>query len=146
MDKSAAYITTAHKDDEKTALHIVAAEGYKSVMKEILLQCPDCWEMVNGQGQNVLHVAMGMEEKDAIEFIKENPWSSHLKKQKDIEGNTPLHLLYLYGDVTSASVRLKYATKKWCNREYEWAFNNKNMTPDDILWSKIQIKYSMRLI
>ncbi|KAI8004744.1 Protein ACCELERATED CELL DEATH 6 [Camellia lanceoleosa] len=137
-DKSAAYITTADKDDEKTALHIAAAEGCKSVMKEILLQCPDCWEMVNGKGQNVLHVAMDMREKDAIEFIKDNPWSSHLKKQKDIEGNTALHLLYLYDDVTLALAHLRGSTKKWCNREYEWAFNNKNITPDDIQWSKFQ--------
>ncbi|KAL7234836.1 hypothetical protein ACSBR1_018322 [Camellia fascicularis] len=78
-----------------------------------------CWEMVNGKGQNVLHVVMDMEEKGAIEFIKENPWSSHLKKQKDIEGNTPLHLLCLCGDVTFASVNLKGSTKERCNREYE---------------------------
>ncbi|XP_028081230.1 protein ACCELERATED CELL DEATH 6-like [Camellia sinensis] len=137
-DKSAAYITTADKDDEKTALHIAAAKGYTRVMKEILLHCPDCWEMVNGKGQNVLHVAMDMEKKGAIEFIKENPWSSHLKKQKDIEGNTPLHLLYWYGGVNPFSVRLQDSTKEWCNREYEWAFNNKNITPDDIQWSNHQ--------
>ncbi|KAF5941772.1 hypothetical protein HYC85_019414 [Camellia sinensis] len=79
-DKSAAYITTADKDDEKTTLHIAATEGCKSVMKEILLQYSNCWEMVNGKGQNVLHVAMDMGEKDAVEFIKDKPWSSHLKK------------------------------------------------------------------
>ncbi|CAL5413464.1 unnamed protein product [Camellia sinensis] len=131
-DKSAAYITTADKDDGKTALHIAAAQGCKSVMKEILLQCPDCWEMVNGKGQNVLHVAMDMELKGAIEFLKENPWSSHLKKQKDIEGNTPLHLLYLHDDGTLTSAHLRGSTKEWCNREYEWAFNDKNITPNDI--------------
>ncbi|KAI7981774.1 Protein ACCELERATED CELL DEATH 6 [Camellia lanceoleosa] len=133
-DKSAAYITTADKDDKKTALHIAVVEGFKSVMKEILLQCPDCWEMVNGKGQNVLHVAMDMGEKGAIEFIKDNPWSSHLKKQKDIEGNTPLHLLCLHDGDTSFSDHLR----EWCDREYEWAFNNKNITPDDIEWSKYQ--------
>ncbi|KAL7177780.1 hypothetical protein ACSBR2_031026 [Camellia fascicularis] len=135
-DKSAAYITTADKDDEKTALHIAAAEGCEGVMEEILLHCPDCWEMVNGKGQNVLHVAMDGEKKGAIEFIKENPWSSHLKKQKDIEGNTPLHLLYLYG----FSVQLQDSTKEWCNREYEWAFNNENISPDDIQWSNHKVK------
>ncbi|CAL5413460.1 unnamed protein product [Camellia sinensis] len=84
-DKSAAYITTADKDDGKTALHIAAAEGCKSVMKEILLQCPDCWEMVNGKGQNVLHVAMDMELKGAIEFIKENHGQAILKNRKTLK-------------------------------------------------------------
>lgn len=81
------------KDDGKTALHIAATLGNVEVMKEILSACPDCWDMVDSKGRNVLHVAAGMEKEDGIEFIFQRNWCSQLLYQRDSEGNTPLHLL-----------------------------------------------------
>ncbi|KAI8004210.1 Ankyrin-1 [Camellia lanceoleosa] len=63
-DKSVAYITTDEEGDEMSALHIAAAHGHVNVMEELLLCCPDCWEMVNGKGQNVVHIAVEMEQRE----------------------------------------------------------------------------------
>ncbi|KAI7981785.1 Protein ACCELERATED CELL DEATH 6 [Camellia lanceoleosa] len=68
-DKSVAYITTDEEGDEMTALHIAAAHGNVDVMEELLLYCPDCWEMVNGKGQNVVHIAVEMEQKAVTKYI-----------------------------------------------------------------------------
>ncbi|CAL5416313.1 unnamed protein product [Camellia sinensis] len=69
IDKSVAYITTGEKGDEKTALHIAAANGRRQVMEMILSECPDCWEMVNSEGKNVLHIAVNEQEDRVIEYI-----------------------------------------------------------------------------
>ncbi|KAL7180891.1 hypothetical protein ACSBR1_039867 [Camellia fascicularis] len=129
IDKSVAYITTDEKDDEKTALHIAAAQGNVGVMEELLLQCPDCWEMVNSKGQNILHIAVDMEQKKVIECILEKSWIIHLINQKDIEGNTPLHLFatVFWDDM------LLQKWKLWDHFSGDQkAPNNKNETPKDI--------------
>ncbi|CAL5413466.1 unnamed protein product [Camellia sinensis] len=46
------------------ACYGVAAHGDVSVMEELLSQCPDCWEMVNSKGQNILHIAVDKELKE----------------------------------------------------------------------------------
>ncbi|CAL5413452.1 unnamed protein product [Camellia sinensis] len=96
IDKSVAYITTGEKGDEKTALHIAAANGRRQVMEKILSECPDCWEMVNSEGKNVLHIAVNEQEDRVIEYIFKMSWIIHLINQKDIKGNTPLHLLAMW--------------------------------------------------
>ncbi|XP_028082422.1 protein ACCELERATED CELL DEATH 6-like [Camellia sinensis] len=62
-------------------------------MQELISQCPDCWEMVNHKGQNILHVAVENEKKMVIKFILKNYSLSGLINQKDVDGNTPLHLI-----------------------------------------------------
>ncbi|GMP77268.1 hypothetical protein CsSME_00033593 [Camellia sinensis var. sinensis] len=120
-DKSVVYITTNEEGDEKTALHIAAANGWHQVMEEILSECPDCWEMVNSEGQNVLHIAVVEQQKEVIKYIFNKSWIIHLINQKDIEGNTPLHLL------ATDSMRELWHWRK--------ATNNKNMIPQDQLLS-----------
>ncbi|KAI7981304.1 Ankyrin repeat-containing protein ITN1 [Camellia lanceoleosa] len=65
-DKSIAYLI-ADQDDNKTALHVAASQGHVSVIQELISQCPDCWEMVNHKGQNILHVAVENEKKMTTE-------------------------------------------------------------------------------
>ncbi|KAH7844096.1 hypothetical protein Vadar_024234 [Vaccinium darrowii] len=139
-DKSVAYIA-ADGDEGHTALHIAAAVGSVRVMEKLLSYCPDCWEMVNNKGQNILHIAAYYKLDQATDFILEKPWVTHLINQKDNEGNTPLHLL--------ASKRSKWldllASKrsKWLD-EYPGAdahaLNNENWTPHDIRWGLVNSK------
>ncbi|XP_028116834.1 protein ACCELERATED CELL DEATH 6-like [Camellia sinensis] len=91
-DKSIAYLI-ADQDDNKTALHVAASQGHVSVIQELISQCPDCWEMVNHKGQNIFHVAVENEKKMVIKFILKNYSLSGLIHQKDVDGNTPLHLI-----------------------------------------------------
>ncbi|KAI8012604.1 Ankyrin repeat-containing protein [Camellia lanceoleosa] len=122
VDKSIAYMI-ADKHDKKTALHVAASQGHVGVMKELRSQCPDCWEMVNDKGQNILHVAVQNENKKAVKFILENSQLSSLINHKDIDGNTPLHL---------AATALYENRLIYDQRADRMAFNKENQTPLDV--------------
>lgn len=70
MDKFVAYVVT-EGDDNMTALHIATRKGKVEITREILTYCPDCQEMVTGDGRNILRLAMKFEEENAIQFILE---------------------------------------------------------------------------
>ncbi|CAL5413470.1 unnamed protein product [Camellia sinensis] len=131
-DKSVAYITTDEEDDEKTALHIAAAHGNVNVMKELSSKCPDCWERVNSKGQNILHIAVDMEQEKVMEYILEKSWIIHLINQKDIEGNTPLLLLAIAFKHERPKLWRKLMFHRSGDKE---ATNNNNVTPLGIRWS-----------
>ncbi|CAL5337531.1 unnamed protein product [Camellia sinensis] len=122
VDKSIAYVI-ADKDDKKTALYVAASQGHVGVMKELLSQCPDCWEMVNDKGQNILHVAVQNENKKVVKFILENSQLSSLINHKDIDGNTPLHL---------TATALCGNELMYDERADRMAFNKRNQTPLDV--------------
>ena len=92
FNRSAAY----RKDNEgRTPLHIAASLGRRKIMMEIIRVCPDCCELVDNRGWNVLHFVaksprgvVGMTEA----ILKESSFSN-LINRKDNEGNAPLHLL-----------------------------------------------------
>ncbi|KAH7840741.1 hypothetical protein Vadar_020978 [Vaccinium darrowii] len=131
-DESVVYNSTTNKDGLETALHIATATGHVTVMEELLSNNPDCWEVVNSKGQNVLHIAIDMEVQSAITFIRSKPWLRHLINQKDNEGNTPLHLLI------SSDCEADWLWKH--NRADKHAFNNKNMTPINLALSTLEAK------
>ncbi|KAL7177438.1 hypothetical protein ACSBR2_030742 [Camellia fascicularis] len=139
INKSVACITTDEEGDEKTALHIAAAYGNVDIMEELLLCCPYCWEIVNCKGQNVLHIAVEMEQKKVIEYIFKKPWIIPLINQKDIEGNTPLHLL-----ATTFGCSIPYPWSKLWNHSSgdKNATNNNELTPGDIKWTRTKDSYS----
>ncbi|KAM7461958.1 hypothetical protein LguiA_030079 [Lonicera macranthoides] len=94
LEPSTAYIVS--KDYSETALHIAAIRGHISVMKEILLACPDSCSMVDIYGLNMLHLAIENNQKKVVEhIIEECPVISSLIYQKDVEGNSPSHLMAL---------------------------------------------------
>ncbi|CAL5381638.1 unnamed protein product [Camellia sinensis] len=130
-DKSVAYITTDKEGYEKTALHIAAAHGHVSVIEEILSQCPNCWEMVNSKGQNVLHIVVDTEHKKVMEYIFKKSWIFHLINQKDIEGNTSLHLLATFLEVGKRDIWREL----WFSGD-RLATNNENVTPINTLLSR----------
>ncbi|GMN32964.1 hypothetical protein TIFTF001_003887 [Ficus carica] len=66
FDKSAAYI---QDEQGRTVLHIAAWNGLEAIMKEIMLQCTDCCELVDNRGRNVLHFAVESNQFKAVEVI-----------------------------------------------------------------------------
>nr|XP_048322427.1 ankyrin repeat-containing protein At5g02620-like [Ziziphus jujuba var. spinosa] len=83
------------QDNEgNTALHLAAASNHTNIMKEILEWCPDCYELVNSKGWNILHSAVrgGRPFKtDSQPYILKDARFNNLINQKDVDGNTPLH-------------------------------------------------------
>jgi ankyrin repeat protein len=94
-DRDVAYM----KDTKgRTALHIAAQRGNGGVMSYIVSRCPDCCELVDNQGWNLLHVASKIENQfmfdRIIKIILEN-WSlSNLLNEKNVDGDTPLHFYF----------------------------------------------------
>ncbi|KAK2992661.1 hypothetical protein RJ640_014911 [Escallonia rubra] len=121
-DKSLGYI--ADNDDKNTALHIAAGHGHIDVMREFFEHCPDCCEMVNASGRNFLHIAVEHDQTRATGYILgQCAIVISLINQKDIHGNTPLHLL-----ATSSYPALRLISHSGADTN---AFNKANLTPMD---------------
>ena len=89
-DRHVAYM----KDTEgRTALHIAAYSGHKTIMKKILSSCPDCYELVDDKrGWNALHFAVNsFYPRGAVRLILQNSTLKSLWNEKDADGNTVLH-------------------------------------------------------
>ncbi|XP_048323114.2 ankyrin repeat-containing protein BDA1-like [Ziziphus jujuba] len=86
----------AYMKDKKgnTALHLAAASNHKDTMAEIMKRCPECSELVNKKGWNILHCAVQNDDpqfRQAMDTILKKNAFSNLLNEKDEQGNTPLH-------------------------------------------------------
>ncbi|KAH7858881.1 hypothetical protein Vadar_028985 [Vaccinium darrowii] len=126
-DNSIGYTRATVKHDNGMALHIAAAKDHDDVMGEILTHCPDCWEMVNNKRKNIFHIAVDREAHNVIGYIIERGWLQSLMNKKDVDGDTPLHLL----------ASSKMDKKKIINhpRANMYAVNNQNKTPAEVAMS-----------
>ncbi|KAM7461782.1 hypothetical protein LguiA_029903 [Lonicera macranthoides] len=108
-------------------LMVAASEGHTSVMKQIISHCPSCFEDVNLKRRNVLHIAIEHEQKAVIEsLLEEYPTIvDRLINQKDIDGNTPLHLLATSNCFVAKLIQHPTADKG--------ALNNTGFTPLDLV-------------
>ncbi|KAK0608419.1 hypothetical protein LWI29_030394 [Acer saccharum] len=89
-DISTAYIGDKHR--KMTPLHLAIGQGY--IPREIISRCPDCCEFVDERRWNVLHFAvLSLSDKNLKTLLKEYPLIRNLINDKDVDGNTPLHLL-----------------------------------------------------
>ena len=120
-DKFSAYIGDKGK---RTALHIAARRGSVAIMKEIISCCPDCCEIVDQRGWNVLHFAMESHKYDAVDYLNQNLWLSNLLNEKDAKGNTPLHRL--------AASLCEHTSFPDNSRVDKMAMNMENLTALDI--------------
>ncbi|KAM7514839.1 hypothetical protein LguiA_004422 [Lonicera macranthoides] len=94
-NRSLAYFPTSD-DCKNAALHIAADKGNIDLMKEIMSHCPDSVKMANARGRNIIHIAVENKKLKTINFILRQPFVDSLINQKDVDGNTPLHLLAVY--------------------------------------------------
>lgn len=131
LHTSVAYATTEN-DEKNTALHIATKRGHVEIVTCIISEYPTCADLVNGKGQNVLHVAAENKQHEVIKFILQSPFllTRSLINQEDNEGNTPLHLLAASGYYLSDLAMHPKAEIM--------VFNNNNLTPLDIAYKLVE--------
>ncbi|XP_027348199.1 protein ACCELERATED CELL DEATH 6 [Abrus precatorius] len=76
------------------ALHLACKRGHVNVVKEFLQhEWPNPNVLLNQKGQNILHVAATIGNHDVVRYLlKDRKIDQFTINQKDINGNTPLHL------------------------------------------------------
>jgi ankyrin repeat protein len=124
---SAAYIVDSEK---RTALHLAVARGNLAAMKEIMITCPACYELVDSRGWNALHyAAITLKGIGAIYWSRWIPKFDVLIYEKDNDGNTPLHLFAAFGNFHQKrlSSDCRHVYNKMCG------VNKQNLSVDDIL-------------
>ncbi|KAG5597486.1 hypothetical protein H5410_038718 [Solanum commersonii] len=137
--KSLAYLQAGSENDWTTTFHMAASEGDILMMYELLKHCPDCWDMVNSNGQNALHVAILKGQEMFVKELLEREFCNSLVNEADNDGNTPLHLLAAYGSRVPQFILDHPSAKKM-------AFNKQNQTPFDIVMSRTPTITKVKLV
>ncbi|KAI3844339.1 hypothetical protein MKX03_006142 [Papaver bracteatum] len=100
VDPSAGYV----KDkDGMTALHYAAGGNCNATLdrksdkfiENVIQRCPDCWELLDSEGRNFLHVASMNRRFSVIKYVfdmKSNYMANNLIGRRDKHGNTPWDL------------------------------------------------------
>jgi hypothetical protein len=74
---------------------MAAKYGHVQILEEILKHCPEAIELLDRDGQNILHLAAKYGKLKVIKFILSCCKDKNKKKlinEQDVNGNTPLHL------------------------------------------------------
>ncbi|KAF3686017.1 putative ankyrin repeat-containing protein-like [Capsicum annuum] len=125
--KSLVYLPAGSENDWKTAIHIAASEGDVNMINELLNHCPDCWDTLNSNNQNALHVAVLHNKDKVVRFLLDSDRCDSLVDEPDSDDNTPLHFLAASGNRLPELINHPRAKKM--------SFNKQNQTPLDIALS-----------
>ena len=112
-----------------SALHIAAKKGNVNVMKGLTTACPDIYELLNERYQSAPHDAAESGERVAVEFFLKRPEFNGLINERDINGNTPMHLAAINGHYGIVSLMAR------CGSVNPNAMNIKGSTTMDIVLS-----------
>ncbi|XP_076946823.1 protein ACCELERATED CELL DEATH 6-like [Bidens hawaiensis] len=134
VDYSIGYHELIQENDTNTsAIHLAASLGHCETMKVLIDLCPGCSDFIDNKGRNILHVAVEYKKNKAIEFIFRDELLTNLINQKDINGNTPVHLLIIASDFEKMEMLMD-------SRVNMYARNKINLTPLDMISSYDQRK------
>lgn len=115
-------------------LCVAAKEGHTSTVIQLMKLLPHSCAVVNYQGQNILHLAAMKSNKVMIHgILKLCPpvYLDEILNQKDVNGNTPLHVVMANG--CFAPELIKHPRVGYIER------NNQNWTTLDMLYYQDEI-------
>lgn len=131
--ESAAYI----RDNEgRTPLHIATLNFSWENILALIGHRPDCIEIVDKKGQNVVHYAAKYWACiKKLEFLLKLQNVRKLMNEKDLDGNTPLHLVA--ASMPHITCHCIYQVIRFIDSQEQYAnlFNNQNLTAGDIVAS-----------
>lgn len=81
------------KDRKMTPLLMAASQGHESLAGTIIAHCPECYDLVDNRGRNVLHFLMVSLHESKLKRLLKDPLYKSFIDEKDEMGNTPLHVL-----------------------------------------------------
>ena len=121
--------STAYEKDKNgdSALHLAAKEGRSAVLKTFARLCPDSCELLDSKDQTVLHVAVANRQAYTVRRISGLRSFRNLVNQKDIDGNTPLHVAAIVGDYVTIMLLASHG------RVDKKIMNNAGFTTNDII-------------
>ncbi|XP_074269810.1 protein ACCELERATED CELL DEATH 6-like [Silene latifolia] len=125
-------------NDGRTALHIATLNLNFNGAQMLIGSYPDCIEMVDNKGWNLVHFAANSGCIAIIEhLLREVPKCDRLINEKDNDGNTPLHLLVATSPTLPMNnffLKLPMFVRRNKNLDV-MAFNDKNFTAGNIMVS-----------
>ncbi len=88
----------------RTLCHLLVEKGLDELLEEVLVEFSEgeLSACVDAERQNILHVAADRRNNDLLTLLVEQ--APQLVKERDLEGNTPLHLAVKQRGITSESL------------------------------------------
>ncbi|KAI4324012.1 hypothetical protein L6164_023580 [Bauhinia variegata] len=117
-------------------IHLASHGGHLEVFKKLLSYCLDPCEILNNENQNVLHIAAKMGKHNVVSYILQDLNLENMINQKDMYGNTPLHL--------AASFFRARVVRTLTKRVDLTMVNNKNQTALGAALNAMQTKPTLR--
>ncbi|KAK7845058.1 protein ACCELERATED CELL DEATH 6 [Quercus suber] len=91
-----ASIATERDKNGLFPIHVASTKGHVHLIQELLQYWPNSRELLNHNGQNILHVAATTGELNVVNYILKTPGLESLINDTDKDGNTPLHLATMH--------------------------------------------------
>lgn len=126
---------SVYGDKVQTPLCVAAKEGHISTVIKLMDLLQSSCSDTNHLGENILHIAACRKDKEMVQCILKycpKECTHKILNDKDVHGNTPLHLLIREGCFVPELINHKGADQS--------ARNNQNWTPLDMLYSHDKIK------
>uniref|UniRef100_A0A1D1Y3N0 Ankyrin repeat-containing protein At5g02620 n=1 Tax=Anthurium amnicola TaxID=1678845 RepID=A0A1D1Y3N0_9ARAE len=134
VDFSAVYFVNTAGN---SPLHLCARKGNVTTFDDIVNCCPDSVDLADGNGKNVLHIAIENVKAELVRHILGKKSLAELINHRDNDGNTPLHTAAAKQDERCIFELLK---KETLNRKL---MNNEGQTAFDVLFIHEISRYSL---
>ncbi|KAF3681597.1 putative ankyrin repeat-containing protein-like [Capsicum annuum] len=103
-----AAVIQEHKGSENdwmTAIHIASSEGDVNMINKLLNHCPDCWDMLDSNNQNALHVAV-LNNQDKEKLVEDLCSIGRFEK-RDFEVKRKYEYMHNPNDETGTGVKMQ---------------------------------------